>query len=46
MNELSKVADGVDGGQMKRVIPITTLFVDSFISSAPDWNNEMKSVAI
>ena len=28
MNELSKVADGVDGGQMKRAIPITTLFLD------------------
>jgi HAD superfamily hydrolase (TIGR01509 family) len=25
---MSKVADGVDGGQMKRVIPITTLFLD------------------
>jgi putative hydrolase of the HAD superfamily len=28
MNALSKVADGVDGGQMKRAIPITTLFLD------------------
>ena len=28
MNGLSKVADGVDGGQMKRAIPITTLFLD------------------
>jgi hypothetical protein len=28
MNELSKVADGVDGGQMKRAIPITALFLD------------------
>ena len=26
MNELSKVADGVDGGQMKGMIPIATLF--------------------
>jgi HAD superfamily hydrolase (TIGR01509 family) len=28
MHELSKVAAGVDGGQMKRAIPITTLFLD------------------
>ena len=28
MNELSKTADGIDGGQMKRAIPITTLFLD------------------
>jgi FMN phosphatase YigB (HAD superfamily) len=28
MNELSMVANGVDGGQMKRAIPITTLFLD------------------
>jgi putative hydrolase of the HAD superfamily len=28
MNERSKVADGVDGGQMERAIRITTLFVD------------------
>jgi putative hydrolase of the HAD superfamily len=28
MNELSKVADGVDGDQMRRAIPITTLFPD------------------
>jgi putative hydrolase of the HAD superfamily len=28
MSELSRVADGVDGGQMKRAIPITTLFLD------------------
>jgi FMN phosphatase YigB (HAD superfamily) len=33
MNELSKGADGVDGGQMKGAIPITTLFLDSFTSS-------------
>jgi hypothetical protein len=34
MNERSKVADGVDGGQMKRAIPITTLFPDSFAKPA------------
>jgi putative hydrolase of the HAD superfamily len=28
MNKLSKAADGIDGGQMKRAIPITTLFLD------------------
>lgn len=28
MNEPSKVADGVDGGYVKRTIPIMTLFVD------------------
>jgi hypothetical protein len=28
MNELSKVADSVDGGQMKGAIPIMTLFPD------------------
>jgi putative hydrolase of the HAD superfamily len=28
MNGRSKVAEGVDGGQMKRAIPITTLFLD------------------
>jgi putative hydrolase of the HAD superfamily len=33
MNEPSKVADGVDGGQMKKSIPITTLLLDSFTSS-------------
>lgn len=33
MNGLSKAADGVDAGQMKRATPITTLFLDSFISS-------------
>jgi hypothetical protein len=28
MNELAWVADGVDGGPMKRAIPIPTLFPD------------------
>jgi putative hydrolase of the HAD superfamily len=28
MNELPKVADGVHGAQMKKAIPITTLFLD------------------
>ena len=28
MNGRSKVADGVDGSQMKRAVPITTLFLD------------------
>jgi hypothetical protein len=28
MNERSKAADGVDGDQMRRAIPITTLFLD------------------
>ena len=28
MHELSRVAGGDDGGQMKRAIPITTLFLD------------------
>jgi putative hydrolase of the HAD superfamily len=28
MHELPKVADGFDGGQMKRAIPITTVFLD------------------
>jgi len=28
MDELSKVADSVDGGQMTRAIPVTTLFLD------------------
>jgi hypothetical protein len=31
---------------MKRLIPITTLFLDSFIFSSPYLNNEMRSVAI
>jgi FMN phosphatase YigB (HAD superfamily) len=33
MHELSNFADGVDGGQIKGAIPITTLFLDSFTSS-------------
>ena len=28
MNDLLQVADGIDGGHMKRAIPITTLFLD------------------
>jgi putative hydrolase of the HAD superfamily len=28
MHELSKITSGIDGGQMKKAIPITTLFLD------------------
>jgi hypothetical protein len=40
MNELSRVADGVDGGQMKGAIPITTLFPGiGGILLADEWDH-------
>jgi hypothetical protein len=39
MNELPLVTDGVDGGQMKRAIPIPTLIPD--IGSIRSLNEEV-----